>query len=314
MLRQVMEMHELLDSSFASGEKVKQLLLSRGLPAEQCHWLTVIGDKGSTDFIHILLKGKNGKLSGGSAPTLGIIGRLGGVGARPERIGLVSDGDGAITALSVALKMVDMQKNGDILAGDVIISTHIAPFSPTSQHDPVPFMGSPVDIALMNKYEVDTSVDAILSVDTTKGNRVLNARGFAITPTIKDGWILRISEDLLSIVEWTTGKQPNVLPITMQDTTPYGNDIYHVNSILQPSTVTDVALVGVAITTETAVPGCATGASHEIDIEETARFCVEVAKYYGENKCSFYNEAEYAALIKGYGSMSHLRKINPLKK
>ncbi|MCE5196490.1 MAG: DUF1177 domain-containing protein [Negativicutes bacterium] len=314
MLKQVMEIHELLDSSFASGAKIKELLIARGLPAEQCHWLTVMGEQGSTDFIHVLLKGKHGKLCGGSAPTLGIIGRLGGVGARPERIGLVSDGDGAITAMAVALKLVDMQKNGDTLAGDVIVSTHIAPFSPTSPHEPVPFMGSPVDIAVMNQYEVDASADAILSVDTTKGNRIFNARGFAITPTIKDGWILRISEDLLSIMEWTTGQPARVLPVTMQDITPYGNDLYHLNSILQPSVVTDAALVGVAITTETAVPGCATGASHEIDIEETARFCIEVAKYYGENQCSFYNQTEYAALLSGYGSMSHLRAINPLRK
>lgn len=83
MLKQVMEMHELLDSSFASGERVKELLIARGLPAEQCHWLTVIGDKGSTDFIHVLIKGKNGKLNGGTAPTLGIIGRLGGL--EPDR-------------------------------------------------------------------------------------------------------------------------------------------------------------------------------------------------------------------------------------
>jgi len=46
----------------------------------------------------------------GNAPTLGVIGRLGGVGARPEVIGLVSDGDGALTALSVALKLARMQK------------------------------------------------------------------------------------------------------------------------------------------------------------------------------------------------------------
>jgi len=67
-------------------------------------------------------------------------------------------------------------------------------------HDPVPFMDSPVDIATMNKYEVDPAMDAVLSVDTTKGNRIINYRGFAISPTVKEGYILKVSEDLLDIM------------------------------------------------------------------------------------------------------------------
>lgn len=58
---------------------------------------------------------------------MGILGRLGGLGARPERIGFVSDGDGALIALAVAAKLLDMQKKGDYLDGDVVISTHICP-------------------------------------------------------------------------------------------------------------------------------------------------------------------------------------------
>ncbi|HHY71398.1 MAG TPA: DUF1177 domain-containing protein, partial [Thermoanaerobacterales bacterium] len=33
-------------------------------------------------------------------------------------------------------------------------------------------------------------MDAIISIDTTKGNRILNFKGFAITPTIKDGYVI----------------------------------------------------------------------------------------------------------------------------
>lgn len=100
----------------------------------------------------------------------------------------------------------------------------------------------------MNRYEVDPSMDAILSVDTTKGNRIINIRGFAITPTVKEGWILRVSEDLLDIMQYVTGRMPAVVPITMQDITPYGNGIYHLNSIMQPATTTNAPVVGVAIT------------------------------------------------------------------
>lgn len=78
-------------------------------------------------------------------PTLGILGRLGGLGARPEMIGYVSDGDGALAALAIVAKLLDMKKKGDVLPGDIFISTHICPDAPTSPHDPVPFMGSPVE-------------------------------------------------------------------------------------------------------------------------------------------------------------------------
>jgi len=191
MLKQVMEILDILDDAGANGEKVKDFLSNRGI--DDIHVEEVKGEVGKTDFIKMTVKGTRGKLSGGDAPTMGIIGRLGGIGARPEMIGFVSDGDGAAAALSVALKLADMNTKRDLLDGDVIIATHICPDAPTEPHDPVPFMGSPVDMQMMNKMEVDPRMDAILSIDTTKGNRIVNQRGFAITPTIKDGYILSTS-------------------------------------------------------------------------------------------------------------------------
>ena len=117
-----------------------------------------------------------------------------------------------------------------------MVATHICPDAPTRPHDPVPFMDSPVDLAAMNEHEVDPDADAILSVDTTKGNRIVNVNGFAISPTVKQGWILRVSEDLLAVQQRVTGTLPAVLPLAMADITPYGNGAYHVNSILQPAT------------------------------------------------------------------------------
>ena len=58
--------------------------------------------------------------AGGNAPTIALLGRLGGLGARPERIGFVSDGDGALTALACAAKLVSMHARGDVLEGDVL--------------------------------------------------------------------------------------------------------------------------------------------------------------------------------------------------
>jgi hypothetical protein len=152
-------------------------------------------------------------------------------------------------------------------------------------------------------------MDAILSIDTTKGNRILNQRGFAITPTVKDGYILKISDSLLDIMQVVTGKLPVVLPITMQDITPYGNGIYHLNSLVQPCTATSSPVVGVAITAEVAVPGCASGASHEIDIELASRFVIEVAKYFGRGACNFYNEEEWEKILSLYGSMECFKTL-----
>jgi hypothetical protein len=150
-------------------------------------------------------------------------------------------------------------------------------------------------------------MDAILSIDTTRGNRVINQRGFAISPTVKNGWILRVSEDLLDIQQTVTGRAPVVLPITMQDITPYGNGLYHVNSIMQPSTATDAPMIGVALTAEVPVPGSATGASQPADIEQAVRFAIEVAKAYTRARCKFYDAAEWDLLVKRYGSMNLLQ-------
>lgn len=307
MLRQVIELFDLLDSSKVNGKTIKKLLYKR----DQKNILvkTVYGEKGETDFIKVKIPGINGKSKGGDVPTLGIIGRLGGLGAYPEKIGFVSDGDGALTVLSVALKLLEMSTQRDYLDGDVIIATHITPNAPIRIHDPVPFMDSPIDIFTMNKHEVDGEMDAILSVDATKGNRVINHKGFAISPTVKQGYILRVSEDLLNIMEIVTGRFPVVFPITTQDITPYGNGIYHLNSILQPSVATSAPVVGVAITTEIAVPGCATGATHLTDIEVAGRFCIEVAKSFGKKCCRFYDEQEFERINKLYGGLCHLQTL-----
>jgi Protein of unknown function (DUF1177) len=305
--REVLDLYDLLDDASASGEAVAAWLRKSGV--EDVNVTRVQGDKGSTDFVRAVIPGSRGRSAGGDAPTLGVIGRLGGLGARPERIGFVSDGDGALVALAVAGKLGSMAQRGDQLPGDVIVATHVCPDAPTRPHDPVPFMDSPVDVTAMNEHEVEDAMDAVLSVDTTKGNRVVNHLGFAISPTVKEGWILRVSEDLLDLASQVTGRLPVVLPLTMQDITPYGNDVYHINSILQPCTATSAPVVGVAVTTETAVPGCGTGATDLTSVESAARFCLEAAKSYGAGACSFFDPADFDRLTTLYGSMHHLQTM-----
>lgn len=311
LYKQLIELYDLLDSPAASGKAVAEYL--RGIDPEiNVTTYPLESPKGTTDMVQVIIPGKNGKSNGGTAPTMGLLGRLGGLGARPERIGFVSDGDGALVALACAAKLASMRVRGDVLEGDVVISTHICPCAPTSPHEPVPFMGSPTSTALINAEDAKHPMDAVLVCDTTKGNRIINTRGFAISPTVKQGVILRVSEDLLDIMQNATGRLPQVYAISMADITPYGNGLYHINSIMQPCTATDAPVVGVAITTETAVPGCGTGATRLPDLDEAGTFMLEVTKAFTEGKCSLFAQADYDNFVERYGTMSQLQTFGNL--
>ncbi len=310
MLNHVLHTLDLLDDPAASGDAVVSALreIAGGRVGDvTLTSTTVTGEKGSTDFVTVTVPGSRGKSTGGDAPTLGVVGRLGGIGARPELIGYVSDGDGATAALSLAAKLLDMLRRGDQLPGDVVVGTHVCPTAPTRPHDPVPFMDSPVDMDAMNTNEVLPEMDAIVSIDTTKGNRVINHRGIAISPTVRQGYILPVSPDLVAVYETVCGIAAQVFPLSTQDITPYSNGLYHINSILQPAVAADVPVVGVALTTETAVAGSATGASHETDIALAAGYALEVAKRFGAGSLAFHDAEEYARLVELYGPATHLQ-------
>src|SRR5665648_287068 len=131
---------------------------------------------------------------------------------------------------------------------------------------------------VLNEHEVTQEMDAILSVDATKGNGIVNNRGIAITPTILNGYILPISYKLLDLVSFSTGMLPNILALSQYDITPYGNGLNHINSIVQPTVVAEVPVVGVAITSQSIIPGSATGACQEMDLRDAGVFCIETAK------------------------------------
>ena len=306
-LSAVIQALDLLDAATVNGQVVADAIRAAGVPEVEVQRFT--GQQGSTDFVRVTVPGTQGRHAKGAAPTLGIVGRLGGIGARPEKVGLVSDGDGAVTAVACALKLGRMAQQGDRLPGDVLISTHICPNAPTIAHPVVTMMNSPVDMAILNQEEVRPEMEAILTVDTTRGNRVINHRGIAISATVREGWILRVSEDLLTLMQHVTGRMPVVFPLTMQDITPYGNGLFHMNSILQPATATHAPVVGVALTAEVPVPGSATGASQPADIELAVRFCLEVAKAFGRGQCRFHDADEWEALQRRYGSMRVLQTL-----
>jgi hypothetical protein len=305
---QTVEAWDLLDSAHATGARVAAALHARGA---ECQVTTIAGERGSTDFIRTVFPGARGRSSGGAARSLGIIGRLGGIGARPDRMGLVSDADSAIVAVACALKAADMRKEGDPLPGDLIVATHVCPRAIIHQTPVVPMMMSPVDIATMNRHEVDPSMEAILSIDTTRGNRLVNHKGIAISLPVKEGYVLRAMDAMLDIFQWVTGIPPVIIPLATQDITPYGTGLRHINSILQPSVATAAPVIGVALTAEVPVPGSASGASQIIDIETAVRFCLEVAKAYGQGSCDFYDQNEFDELVRRYGPMRHLQTLGP---
>ncbi len=73
VLREVMEAMEVLETPRASGNDVAAWLRRWG--AEEVQVVQVSGEAGSTDFVKVRIPG------GSRGPTLGVIGRLGGVGA-----------------------------------------------------------------------------------------------------------------------------------------------------------------------------------------------------------------------------------------
>jgi hypothetical protein len=309
-LSQVLTAYDLLDSAIVTGADAVALFgpyASLGVVANS----TAVADdqpgtqpSWTTYFVSVLIPGVAGKTLGGASPTLGINGRSGCTGARPQQTGMVSDADGPITGLAAALKLADMKAKGDHLPGDVIVTFHISPQGYIDNSKTPPMMALPVSNATMNQYEVDAGMDAILSVDASKANYLSKQRGFALSPTVKSGYLLKVSADLVDIMQSTTGRHAFTFPLAIQDITPYDNGISHFNSIMQPSVATAAPVVGVAITAESPVSGAALNANHETDLAEAVQFCVATAKAFTSGTCQFYDPDEYDALLQRYGSLS----------
>lgn len=303
MLRRILEIVDLLDTADANGAAVVEYLRGWGATAET----EVLEGPGRTDFIRAVIPGESGRLAGGTAPTLGVIGRLGGVGARPRLRGLVSDGDGACVALAVAAALARARSKGDALAGDVLVRTHVSTSSPMVPHEPAPFIDAPVDRDRLGRAEVDPSMDAILSIDSTRANRIAKHGAFAITGAVKEGYILRPTPALLDIYERVAGRPAVVFPLFTQDITPMGNGLHHINSIMQPAILSAAPVVGIALLAPVVISGVATGVLRETDLAEAARFVVEVAKAFAARSLSFYHEDELGQLVARYGTLRPLQ-------
>jgi hypothetical protein len=310
--REIQEVSGLMDDPRLDGERIAALLRSAGAPQAEIDITSVPYEAPEDtsrmcDFVRVVLPGAQGAAAGGTAPTLGIVGRLGAQQAQPDRIGAVSDADGSTVAIAAALRLLRLAATGVQLRGDVIITTHIATHVSITPREPVDFMGMPVSSATLNRYEVDAGMDAILSIDASKGNRLINHAGVAISATAKDGYLLPVAPGLLTVLEYATGSPARTFPLAQQDITPYDNGYRHFNSIMQPTVATSAPVVGVALTAASVVPGSSTGASYEPALLEATRFVIEAAKQFTAERLSFYDADEYERLVAQYGSLTRFQ-------
>lgn len=303
MLKLIADVVDLLSGADVTGDAVATWLRVFGADVDL---LPMTGATGRTDLVRAIIAGTDGVRAGGAAPTLGIIGRLGGIGVRPSRLGLVSDADGAIVAIGVAAALARMRARGDRLRSDVLVRTHVSPASPIIPHEPAPFVDVPVDRLELARAEVDAEMAAILSIDATRANRIVKARGFAITGAVKDGYVLRPTVPMLDIFERVAGRAPVIVPLFTQDITPPGNGVHRINSIMQPATLTTAPVVGVALLSPVVTGGASTGVTDEHDLAMAGRFVIEVAKEYAGGALPFYYEDELARLVELYGPLTRL--------
>jgi len=301
MLREVLDTIDLLDDM---NHGVAEFLASLAPGNWSATTDEYSGDKGRTEFVKVLFPGSRGRSVGGDAPTVGIIGSNGGLRLPTEPPGFVSDADGAIVGVACAQRLARMASRGQFLAGDVLVSTHICQSAHPVPHDPYPFVMSPLPSSEKHPRLVDERMEAILTPETCKGNKLVSpTAGFAMTQPVKEGFIMRPHESVLHLYEMTTGKSPAIFPLTMQDITPFESGVHHVCGMALPSVFSRAPVIGVPLSMQVPVMPAATGTQTATVLETAGRFCLEVAAAFGRGDCQFYYASDYQGFLKAYGNI-----------
>ena len=300
MLKHVIEVIEAIDRASIGDRDIESLI-------PKCDYTNLEIEKIVKDgrTIHVVRYIYRGPRSGRA---IAVIGRLGGVGARPRIVGLVSDADGAIVALALARKISYMCMYGDHLPGEVYIATSISTHSIVRDEKPAPMISPPIDLYSLIEKELAFKGDpeAYISVDATKANKIIKVEHFAVTPVVVRGWIIPPSEDLLDLYTAVTGRDPAVVPITMQDIVPYTTRVKHINSILQAWLYTDKPVVGVATTSPKLVPGSATGVTNAVGLDMASRYILEVVKGFNSGDIELYSRDDLDELVRVHGEVKHI--------
>lgn len=123
----------------------------------------------------------------GGGENVEILGRLGAIQMSGVSKGLVSDADGAIVTLTTLLELLNLRDKGIELKVNASFVTNLSMKASLIPHSPFKFMVPPVGLDDALKIEVDPKASIILSIDSTKGNRLVKFDDFALTHVIKDG-------------------------------------------------------------------------------------------------------------------------------
>ncbi|WP_270934085.1 DUF1177 family protein [Falsiroseomonas oryzae] len=300
MLKEILDVLDFMTAPRASVEDFLRMLP----PGAHSHTTEVVEVDGRRmDFLKILFPGRRGRSAGGNTRTLGVIGSLGALRVPGDNQALVSDADGCLVALAVALRLARMAAKGQVLASDVLISTQLCHDGRAEPHDPYPFVMSPIPSRLKHPRLVDPRMDGLVVVETCKSNKLVSHKGFAITHVAKEGMLLRLHANLIHIQEMVTGRLPVIFPVSQQDLTPYETGIHHVCGMMLPALYTDAPVLGVPMVTEAQTWPAWTNVQHASEMDQAGRFCLEVATRFGLGECEFFYEADYEAMKKFYGTL-----------
>lgn len=303
MTKEIHTAYEMLSRHDVSGETIAEMLRDLGLSNVSVR--RVETGSSFTDFIRICIPGSAGKSKGMNAPTLGVVGRLSGIKLENQPLALISDADGAIAALALAIRLAPLSNTKSAPLGDVIISTQIALSSFSKIHEPAALATSAVDTETACRYEYDPDMDALLSITVCRATRWVNSNGLAVTPTVQYGLVLPPDEDLLNILETVSSCQPVVFPVTTYDITPESNGLYHVNSILQHAQIAACPVVGVALTSASLIPGVTLRHNDLADVELAVQFALEVAFSFTAGNIHLCNSHELKQALERYGYPSY---------
>ncbi|EZQ10274.1 hypothetical protein CM19_04270 [Candidatus Acidianus copahuensis] len=283
MLKSVIETIELLQDLKKPGDILDYV---KKYSDEVQYW-----DLGEVLFLRSYIKGEGKKIE--------VLGRLGSIKINNL---LVSDADGAIIALAVLRELSKERQSGNY-----VISTSISLSAKLIQHEPFNFMVPPIGIEEALNYEVDKQADFIISIDSTKGNRIAKYSDFAITHVIKDGYIMKVSDEVLDIYEKVTDHEPYFVPLTSSDLTPMDFNSYHISTLISPWLYTESPLIGVATVSKFAIPGYETGVQNISMLENAGKFCVELSRFINKGGSAF-DEKELIELKNKLGE-SNLLKV-----
>lgn len=219
---------------------------------------------------------------------------------------MVSDADGAIVSLTTLLELLNLREKGIELKVDVSFVTNLSMIAKLIPHAPFKFMVPSVGLDDALKVEVDPQATTVLSIDSTKGNRLAKYDDFALTHVIKDGYILKLSDEVIDIYNKVTEHEIYMIPLTSGDLTPLDFNVYHISTLISPWLYTSAPVIGLATVSPRAIPGYETGVMNLNMLEHASRFCLEFLKYM-EKGGRVYGEDELQELERRVGPSNLVR-------